>query len=763
MLDIDGIVKKMSLKSKIALCSGRDEWHTKDFPKYGIPAVMMSDGPNGLRKQKGGGDSLGFTKSEPATCFPTESIVACSFDEALVEEMSTAIAKEAGTAGIGMVLGPGINIKRNPLGGRNFEYFSEDPFLSGRLGASYVRGVEKTGIGTAVKHFACNSQELYRMVSDSIIDERTLREIYLSAFEYVVKAGKPSAVMCAYNLLNGVYCSDNKWLLTDVLRKEWGFDGLVVTDWGALNNRSLAFEAGCDLAMPGGNSYGEKEVLKNIRKGLLSESYIDKSASRILAFVDRVYWTLQYKKFNVIYNEHNDLARRIAENSAVLLKNDDNILPCDTDEVAIVGYMAKELRIQGNGSSKVNPIKVDRLLPYFPKVQFASGYDEYGNTTDDLLKEAVQVANSAKKVIVVAGLPDVYEAEGLDRPHMKLPEGQNKVIDALADANPNVIVVLCCGSAVEVPWADKVKAILYMGLAGQAAAGALFNLLTGKANPCGKLAETWPLNYEDCPSSSFFGGKNRNAEYREGIYVGYRYYEKYHVPVRFPFGFGLSYTTFSYSNLHIQDNKVYVTVTNTGKRQGGEAVLLFIGSPQNGIHRPLRELKGFTKVFLKPGESREVSFELNDRCFAVWDKGWKVYAGEYTVEIGGQVLTIPVKGLSYDGGETWYNVKISRKEWLNTLSYKPAEKAGKPYTVNSTIAEIAGDAFFIRLMYRRFEKMLAKENGRDSVNYRITMQCANEMPLRSVQINLKIKNHFAQALADFGNKKFLKGLWHLIR
>ncbi|MGI5935553.1 MAG: glycoside hydrolase family 3 C-terminal domain-containing protein [Oscillospiraceae bacterium] len=767
-MDIERTVKTMGLKEKIALCSGRDEWRTKAFPKYDIPSVMLSDGPNGLRKQSGSGDILGISRSEPATCFPAESLVACSFDRALAAEMGEALAEEAGAAGVSMLLGPGVNIKRNPLCGRNFEYFSEDPYLSGQLAAACISGVQKKGIGACLKHFACNSQEYCRMVSDSIIDERTLRELYLPAFETAVKNGAPAAVMCAYNLLNGTYCSDNRYLLTDILRSEWGFDGFVVTDWGAIHDRSKSFEAGCDLVMPGGSAYGEKDSYRNVLKGALDESYIDRSAERVLRFVDRAHRVLAAQTFAFDRDRHHELARKIAEQSAVLLKNEDGILPCSTEEIALVGRMAENFRYQGFGSSRVNPTRLDSLLSLLPGVPYAPGYDDEGNTTDALVEQAVSLAKAAKKVVIVAGLPDSAESEGFDRGHMKMPEGQNRVISEIARVNPNVVVVLCCGSPVEVPWAEEVKGILYMGLSGQAGAGALANLLTGRANPCGRLAETWPVSYEDCPSAKFYAGGMRNAEYREGIYAGYRYYEKAGKPVRFPFGAGLSYTTFAYSDLRVEGCRVYVTVTNTGECSGGEAVLLYVYAPQDGIHRPVRELKGFEKVFLSPGESRVVSFELDERSFAVWNGKWTVYKGEYTIQVGPCRAPIQVDGEIYEGPKEqgWYSTlkgEPDRDEWIRLLSKPPSEPSKKPYTVDSTVEDIAEDSPLVRLMYSIFERMQAKSSGRGSVEYRMTMTAARESPLRNVQNNLRIKGHFAQALGDFANGKFFRGLWNLIR
>ena len=767
-MDSESIIKKIPLKEKIALCSGKDEWRTKDFLKYNIPSVMMSDGPNGLRKQLGTGDRLGISQSEPATCFPAESIAACCFNKTLLSEMAAAIAEEAGAAGISLLLGPGVNIKRNPLCGRNFEYFSEDPYLSGQLGAAYITGVQKKGIGACLKHFACNSQEYFRMTSDSVIDERTLRELYLMAFEYAVKEGKPSSVMCAYNQLNGTFCSDNRYLLTDILREEWGFNGFVVTDWGAIHDRSRSFEAECDLVMPGGNAYGEKDACRNVKKDRLDEKYINQSAARILRFAEQSHTALTIHTFAIDNEKHHALAQHTAEESAVLLKNDDHMLPCTMEDIVFIGSMAENFRYQGYGSSRVNPVKVDSLLPLFPGVQYVPGYDKEGNTTDEMTAQAVELALSAKKVVIVAGLPDSAEAEAFDRVDMKMPAGQNHIIHEVARVNPNVAVVLCCGSAVETPWVDEVKAILYMGLSGQAGAGALANLLTGKVNPSGKLAETWPIKYEDCPSAAFYAHGRKDAEYREGIYAGYRYYEKAGMPVRFSFGEGLSYTRFSYRDLHVEGNQVFVTVTNTGERFGGEVVLLYIHSPQNGIHRPIRELKGFEKIFLAPGEYREVCFYLDNRSFAVWDGGWKVYGGEYTVQAGPCETVIQLDGAVYEGAEDqgWYGSlqgEASREDWIKILSQPPKEPAKTTYTIDSTVKEIAGDSFLIRLLYRYFERMQAKSNSRDTVEYRMAMTGADESPLRNVQNSLMLKGHFAEAIADFGNKKFLRGLWNLIR
>ncbi|MCL2493899.1 MAG: glycoside hydrolase family 3 C-terminal domain-containing protein, partial [Clostridiales bacterium] len=667
------------------------------------------------------------------------------------------IAEEAGAAGVALLLGPGVNIKRNPLCGRNFEYFSEDPYLSGKLGAAYIAGAQRTGVGACLKHFACNNQEYFRMTSDSILDERTLRELYLTAFEIAVKEGAPASVMCAYNRINGVYCSDNRRLLTDILRGEWGFDGLVVTDWGALNDRSKAFEAGCDLVMPGGNAYGEKAARLAAETGELPEGFIDGSAARVARFAKERDEALKARPFAVDLERQHGLARRIAEESAVLLKNDGGLLPCAKEGIALIGRFADAFPIQGNGSSRVNPVKTESLRSLWPDVPYAAGCDKDGNATEETIAEALSLAKSAKTVVIVAGLPDVDTSEGYDRACLGLPEGQNRLIAETAKVNPNIAVVLCCGGAVETPWAGEVKAVLYMGLSGQAGAAALANLLTGRANPCGRLAETWPLRYEDCASAPFYGAPNRNAEYREGIYAGYRYYEKAEKPVRFPFGAGLSYTAFSYHDLVVTGTEAHVTVTNSGGRFGGEAVLLFVRAPQDGIHRPVRELKGFEKIFLGPGESREICFELNDRSFAVWDGGWRVYAGEYAVQVGPCTASVRVDGETWSAKpQGWYRPLAGdcpRADWIEALGFTPEEEPARPYTVNSTMTDIAKDSAGVRAGLRVFKIIQALACGRGTADYKITVRGAEESPLRNVQNMLKIRGGFAQSIAGFANRK----------
>lgn len=636
---VNEIISRMSLEDKIAFCSGEDFWKTKAFDQYGIPALRMSDGPNGLRLTSRDENSLDIRASEKATCFPPAVTVGQTWNRNLVYEEGRAIGEEAREAGIGVVLGPGINIKRNPLCGRNFEYYSEDPYVAGEMGASYVAGIQQeTGVGACVKHFACNSQEYARLQSDSEMDERTMREIYLRPFEKVVKKAHPSMVMCAYNKVNGTYCSDNPHLLTDILRKEWGFNGTVVTDWGALNDRKTAFEAGCDLVMPGGSAFGEKQVRKEVKKGTLREDCIDESVKRILTLVLRRAENLnQAKEYSFDRTSHQDVARRLAEEGAVLLKNDNQVLPVeDPRDMVLIGAMAADIRCQGNGSSHVKAQRILQVTQCLPQAHWVEGCDAQGNVTEESLKEVTRAASSAKKAIVFVGLPERNESEGFDRNDLSIPEGYHRMVKAAVAGNPDTAVVLMGGGPMKLPWYDDVPAILYVGLCGQEGGEAIANILTGRVNPSGKLTETWPLEEIDIPSYGFYGKKDhcRNAQYREGIYVGYRYYDKAGQRVRFPFGYGLSYTSFIYWNLRIDHRKVSLSVSNVGSRAGSEVVQLYIGNPREERYRPVKELRAFEKVFIRPGETKEITFELEGRDFAIYDKEWRTPSGTYYVMVG---------------------------------------------------------------------------------------------------------------------------------
>ena len=774
-MDIEKIVQQMTLEDKIALCSGENFWETKKYEKNGIPSLFMCDGPHGLRKQEDVADMLGVNESRKAVCFPAEVTTAGSWDPELLAEIGAAIGEEAKEQGVGLVLGPGANLKRSPLCGRNFEYFSEDPYLAGKLAAGFIRGAEAQGVGTSLKHFAANSQEHRRFTSNSVLDERTLRELYLTAFELAVKEGKPSTVMCAYPKLNGVHCSDSKALLTDILRIEWGFGGMVVTDWGAMNDRIDGFRAGCDLSMPGGSDYMEKDVLQAVKDGTLPESCVDNSARRVLELAFRAKETLK-APVSCDYEAHHVLAKRAAAEGAVLLKNEDGLLPLKQHtKIAVIGAMAKRMRYQGAGSSHINPTKLAQPLDYLHDALYAPGCDERGDTTDTLLTGARKAAQQAEVAVVFAGLPDHYESEGFDRNNMKMPAGHLRMIEAVASANSNTIVVLLCGSAVECPWADRVKAVLYMGLPGQAGGEAIADLLYGRVNPSGKLAESWPFTYEDVPSSEIYG-KTTDALYQEGVYVGYRYYDKSGTAVRWPFGYGLSYTTFAYSDLIVDGDTVSVSVKNTGAFVGAEVVQLYMYAPQDGLHRPLRELKGFRKVFLQPGETQTVTFILTDRSFAVWQDGWKVPSGTYTVCIGGLTASVEKSGETlpipaWQGG-SWYEHctgKPNHTDWEATLERKytpPVLKKGS-FTMENTVEEMKDYSLIMKIMYKATEHVIAKGNGGkidyENPNFRMQMASSAGGPLRSMMISGGVKGGVFPGMLEMANGHFFRGIWKMLK
>lgn len=773
-MDIENILRRMTLEDKIALCSGENFWETKKYESYGIPSLFMCDGPHGLRKQENAADMLGINTSRPATCFPAEVTSAGSWDPELLAEIGGAIGEEAKDQGVGLVLGPGANLKRNPLCGRNFEYFSEDPYLAGKMAAGFIRGVQAQGVAASVKHFAANSQEYRRFTSDSVLDKRALRELYLTAFEIAVKEAAPSTVMCAYPKLNGTHCSDHRELLTDILRKEWGFDGLVITDWGAMNNRTEGFRAGCDLNMPGGSAYMEKEVLRAVKDGTLPESCVDDSARRVLKLVFRAAEASQ-ESASCNYAAHHALAKRGAAEGAVLLKNEDGILPLAPEaNIAVIGAMAKNLRYQGAGSSHINPINLSQPLDFLPGSNYAPGCDDQGNTTQALLAEARAAAEKAEVAIVFAGLPDRYESEGFDRDDMHMPEGHLRMIDAVVSGNPNTIVVLLCGGAVACPWADKVKAVLYMGLPGQAGGEAIAELLYGRINPSGKLAESWPFAYEDVPSSQIYD-KTADALYQESIYVGYRYYDKSGVAVRWPFGHGLSYTDFSYSGLSLSGDRVSVSVKNTGIRAGADVVQLYIHPPQDGIHRPQRELKAFQKVFLQPGESQTVTFVLSERSFAVWQDGWKVQAGQYTVSVGPLRIIVDKRGVqlpvpTWQSG-SWYERcvgKPNQADWEAALGRKytpPVLKKGS-FTMDNSVMEMKDHSLVMKLMYKATEKVIAKGFGGKAdyhnPDFRMLMASSAGSTLRSMQISGGIKGGVLPGMLEMANGHFFRGIWRMI-
>ena len=656
-MDIKALVSQMTLEEKAGLCSGDDFWHTKAVERLGIPRSMVSDGPHGLRKQDEAADHLGINDSIKAVCFPTACATAASFDPEMIRKMGEAIGDSCQHEKLSVVLGPAVNIKRSPLCGRNFEYFSEDPYLVGRMATAIIQGIQSRNVGTSIKHFAMNSQEHRRMSSSSDADERTIREIYFPAFEMAVKEAKPWTVMCSYNKINGVYASENPWLLTDVLRKEWGFEGYVVSDWGAVSDRVAGVAAGLDLEMPASGGVNDRKIAEAVRAGKLDEKLVDRACERILNIVYRY---LENAKPETPWDKEAQHAQAadIAAECMVLLKNEDDILPLNkADEIAFIGEFARKPRFQGGGSSHINCFRTVGALEAAEglKITYASGYSvEKDDAPAEMIAEAVAAAKKAKAAVVFAGLPDSYESEGYDRSHMRMPECQNRLIEAVAEANPNTVVVLHNGAPVEMPWIGKVKGVLEAYLAGQAVGEAAVRVLFGDANPCGKLPETFPLKLEDNPSYLYYGGEGDVAEYREGVFVGYRYYDKKKMDVLFPFGFGLSYTTFEYSGLKLSAEKikdtdaltVTLTVKNTGSRAGKTVVQLYVGDAESTPLRPVRELKGFEKVALQPGESREISFTLDKRSFAYWNReihDWHVETGTFTIEAGASSRDLPLK------------------------------------------------------------------------------------------------------------------------
>ena len=665
VLDVKKLVNELTLEEKASLCSGADFWHTKAIDRLNIPAAMVSDGPHGIRKQESLADHMGVAESIKAIGFPTASAMACSFDRDLLHKVGDALGEECVAEDLAVLLGPGINMKRSPICGRNFEYYSEDPVVAGELGAAFVNGVQEHGVGTSLKHFAANNQEWRRMSISAEIDERTLREIYLAAFETVVKKAQPWTIMCSYNRINGVYSCENDWLLNKVLRDEWGFEGLVMTDWGAMDERVPSLKAGLDLEMPDCHGETDKLIVKAVQSGELEEPVLDTAVERILTMVDK-YLTARKgidpasmvhplpssveRGYDVA--AHHALARTTAEQSAVLLKNED-ILPLQKDKkIAFIGEFAKVPRIQGGGSSHINNTSIESALDVAgDSVSYAQGFHIDEETTDEtLLQEAITLAKESDVAVIFAGLPDSFESEGFDRTHLNMPANQNELIARISEVQPNVVVVLHSGSPIAMPWLDKVAGVLQMYLAGQASGGAAVNLLFGDATPCGKLAETFPLHLEDNPSYLNFPGNREKVCYQEGVFIGYRYYDKKKMDVLFPFGYGLSYTDFTYSNMKVTVNGknaadvdviketdeivVSADITNTGNCDGAEIVQLYIKNPVVYEIRPEKELRDFAKVFLKAGETKTVTFMLNARAFSYYETrihDWYAESGDYEI------------------------------------------------------------------------------------------------------------------------------------
>lgn len=686
-MDIKKIVQNMTLEEKCYLLSGKDFWQTRSVERLNIPSISLSDGPHGVRRQEGAADQLGLNASIPATCYPTAATMANSWDEALAREMAQSLGEEAVSQEVNVLLGPGLNIKRSPLCGRNFEYFSEDPYLAGKMAAAYVLGIQKAGASACPKHFAANSQELRRMASDSVVDERTLREIYLTGFEIAVREAHPKSIMSSYNRINGEYANENKHLLRDILVDEWGFDGFVVSDWGGSNDHVKGVENGSHLEMPTTGGDSDEELIRAVKSGKISEAAVDERVEELVNVIMQlapVTQTAKGKKFDV--EAHHEMAQKAAEGSIVLLKNDEKLLPLEKGaKVAVIGDFAQKPRYQGAGSSVVNPTKLVSTLDVIKDfdldmIGFAAGYVRTGEANDEMKAEAVRLAKDAETVLLYVGLDEVSEAEGLDRSNMKLGKNQEDLIKALLEVNQNIVVVLSAGSPIEMPWAEKVPAIIHGYLSGQAGAGAMLKAVTGQINPNGKLAESYPFKYEDTPAYNYFPSKERSSEYREGLYVGYRYYTTAKVPVRYPFGYGLSYTSFTYSEMSATDKAVTFTIQNTGERDGAEVAQVYVSAKDGEVFRPALELKGFAKVFLKAGEKKTVTVSLDDKAFRYFNvktNKWEVEGGDYEILVGASCMDIrlskvvSVKGSS--GANPYDKVKLADYYRGNVLNVTDAE------------------------------------------------------------------------------------------
>ncbi len=837
------ILSKLTLEQKASLCSGYDFWHLKGNTELKIPTIMVTDGPHGLRKQAGETDHIGLLGSAKATCFPTASATASTWEPELLHAMGEALGEECLKEEVSVLLGPGANIKRSPLCGRNFEYISEDPYLTGRLGASLVNGIQSKGIGTSLKHFAVNNQEYRRMTSESVVDERALREIYLAGFEHIVKESQPWTVMCAYNKLEGTYCSDHKRLLTDILRTEWGFKGLVVSDWGATNDRVEGIKAGMDLEMPSSNGLNDKIIVDAVNEGRLSVENLDAVVLRVLNLIFKSEESLKQNSSSIyesnknitgstgenIQNstysadDHHALARKIAGKSIVLLKNADNILPLKkTQKIVVVGNFAMYPRYQGAGSSLINPMKLESAIDELDHQQllytYCQGYTNEDKTDEALFLEAVETAKSAEVVVVFAGLPDRYESEGFDREHLSMPESHNSLIKAIANVNQKVIVVLQNGAPVSMPWLSRVKAVVECYLGGQAGGPAAIDVLYGDVNPSGKLAETFPLQLEDCAATPWFGMGPKTVEYRESVYVGYRYYDTAKQNVLFPFGYGLSYTSFQYSDMQImssaeksrtennrfQENEtitVKVKVKNSGKVSGSEIVQLYIKDVESTLYRPEKELKGFKKVFLQEGEELEIQFTLDKRSFAYYNvnvSDWCVETGVFNILIGASSQDIRleqeimVESLDYvispdykKSAPEYYIGKQEGEEnaqshsFLKNISDSSFQVVlgreipvrtyakGESYTINSTLGDVR-KTFVGSLLYKMVFKMMKKMMSSTETDNSMALMAeamVKDLPIRSLVLvgGGKITFAMAEGLLHMMNRKPLKGIAKLIK
>ncbi len=783
------IISKMTLEEKCYLLSGKDFWQTRSVKRLGVESVTLSDGPHGIRRQEGAGDQLGLNGSLPATCYPTAATMANSWDPELGEELGRHLGVEAASQDVCVLLGPGVNIKRSPLCGRNFEYFCEDPYLAGKMAAGYVRGIQSEGVAACPKHFAANSQELRRMASDSVLDERTLREIYLTAFEIAVKEGHAKSIMSSYNRVNGVYANENEHLLQEILRNEWGFDGFVVSDWGGSNDHVEGVRAGSHLEMPTTGGDSDLELVEAVKSGRISEELVNRRVDELLDVLLSVRQAVDArkgKKFSV--ETHHALAARAAAESTVLLKNEDGFLPLKRGtKVAVIGEFAQRARYQGAGSSVVNPTRLDNAMDVIggfglEVVGFEAGYPRSGPGDPAMREKAAALAGQADVVLVYLGLDEISESEGLDRAHMRLPQSQTDLLQAVSAANPNVAVILSAGSSIEIPWLDKCKALVHGYLCGQAGASSVLRVIMGEVNPSGRLAETYPLCYEDVPSAPYFPAKQRTAEYREGLYVGYRYYDTANIPVLFPFGFGLSYTTFSYDALTVSEHEAVFTLTNTGSMDGAEVAQLYVSRRDGKVFRPAKELKGFQKVFLKAGESRTVTIPLDDKAFRYFNvktNRFEVEGGDYEVLVGASSADIKLTGkvtVADSGAECPYdtarlpsyytgNIKAVSDREFEELLGRPIPDGSWSGTLemNDAICQLYyAKSGLARLVYRIMTRKLNESIARGTPDLNITF--IYNMPFRGIakMAGGMCTMEMAEGILTICNGRFFKGLGQVI-
>lgn len=793
MDDILKLLRELTTEEKAALVAGTDFMFTNPVPRLNIPQVRMSDGPHGLRVQQNGGDN-GVSGSEPATAFPTAALTACGWNEDNLYKMGEAIGEEARHYGIDVVLGPGVNIKRNPLAGRNFEYFSEEPLLAGRLGAAEINGIQSGGTGVSLKHFALNNSENYRFMGNSVCDERAMREIYLKAFEIAVKTAKPETVMCAYNSINGIYCSQNKWLLSGVLRKEWGFDGLVMTDWGATHDRIEMLKAGLDLEMPGDTDICRKWIIDGIKSGDLAEETLDKAVENVLKLV---YKHAEQKTERADFDAHDLLAEEIAEDCAVLMKNDGTLPLSPERKYLVAGELFEKMRYQGSGSSMINPWRLVTPENAFDNAgvnyEYCKGYRENQTAADKtLIDEAVKKAEKSDIVLAFIGLTDYVESEGCDRENMRLPENQLVLIDALIKTGKKVVVVLYGGSPVELPFADKAAAILNMYLPGQRGGEATRKLLFGEKNPCGKLAETWVKSYSDVPYGEKFS-KTKIEVYKESVFVGYRYYQKAKKTVAFPFGSGLSYTTFDYSDMEIEENggeiTVKATVTNTGKRYGAEIVQLYVKAPKTDVYKPEKELRGFAKVSLAARENKKIAITVNKSDFAYYDvkeKRFVLESGEYEIQlcsdsesvklsekikIDGENVPSPYDKEIFDLYEHSPD-KISDEAFEKMSGLKiPSLPPVKPITPESRFTDLK-ETFMGKIMFnavlsvakkdmkkaKKLPEGAERDNKIKGAMFLKRILESNSIITMSMSAGKSCPYHFAKGFVDLANGRIIKGI-----